>query len=140
MSDFMQQPLAAAAQLAPPWLAPVLEQGRERWRGSTLPTRKTEDWKYNNLQALQQRFVAVDRNAAPKLGQLDYPDLPGSTLVFADGLYRAELSRLALPAGARLLRFAEADANTAVAIAERLGSAVQAGRHHFAALNDATLA
>ncbi|TXS94148.1 Fe-S cluster assembly protein SufD [Parahaliea maris] len=140
MSDFMQQPLAAAAKLAPVWLAAVQERGREQWQATTLPTRKTEAWKYNNLQALQQRFTAVDREAAPRLGKLNYPQLAGSTLVFADGQFREELSRVELPAGARLVRFSEADEAAAETIASQLGSAVNTANHRFAALNDATIA
>ncbi|GAB3288278.1 Fe-S cluster assembly protein SufD [Parahaliea aestuarii] len=139
MSDFMQQPLTAAAETAPPWLAQVLERGREQWRASSLPNRKTEAWKYNNLQALQQSFTAVDRHAAPRLGNISYPELPGSTLVFADGLYREELSHIDLPAGARLQRFSEADEATASQITNLLGTAVNQARHRFAALNEATL-
>ncbi|WP_116366904.1 Fe-S cluster assembly protein SufD [Parahaliea mediterranea] len=139
MTDFMQQPLTVAAETAPAWLAQVLERGRQQWRDSALPNRKTEAWKYNNLQALQQPFVAVDRHAAPQLGNIRYPQLPGSTLVFADGLYREELSKIDLPAGARLLRFSEADEASAAHIAERLGSAINRSQHRFAALNEATL-
>ncbi|MBN7796570.1 Fe-S cluster assembly protein SufD [Parahaliea mediterranea] len=140
MSDFMQQPQEAAAKTAPPWLADIHARGQAVWQGSPMPTRKTEDWKYTNLQPLQQKFIAPLSGSAPQLSNVSYPDLPGSLLVFTDGGYREDLSRLELPEGARLLRFAEADSDQAEAIREHLGRAVNTGRHLFASLNEATLA
>ena len=46
MTDFMRQPLDSAAASAPPWLQDFLRAGRRRWEACSLPTRKTEQWKY----------------------------------------------------------------------------------------------
>ncbi len=140
MSDFMRQPLQAAADAAPSWLADIHARGHAAWRDTAMPTRKTEAWKYNDLGPLQQRFAVPRAGSTPKLADVAYPDLAGCTLVFADGVYREELSRNTLPEGARLVRFAEADEATAQFILERLGTAVNHARHIFAPLNDATLA
>jgi len=140
MGDFMQQPLQAAARAAPGWLAETLDRGQALWRDTRLPTRKTEAWKYNNLEALQRQFSAPDTGAAPALTNIDYPDPGGPTLVFSDGIFCPQLSRLDLPAGVELVRFADADDTQAQTIGARLGSAVHGERHLFAPLNDATLA
>jgi len=140
MSDFMQQPLDAAASLAPAWLADIHARGKAVWQDTPMPTRKTEAWKYTNLRPLQQRFFAPDQGNTPQISGIHYPQLGGTTLVFADGIYREELSTIELPDGARLLRFADADATQADAIRERLGQAIVSKQHLFAALNDATLA
>jgi len=140
MNDFMQQALAAAARSAPPWLEPLQAQGREAWSKTSLPTRKTEAWKYTSLQALQKTFSAAPTQAAGSpLGDVPLPKLTGPTLVFTDGHYRSDLSTTELPAGLRLVRFADATSDQAERIAAALGSAILPGRHVFAPLNDATL-
>ena len=37
-----------------PWLAAQREAARAQWLGASLPTRKTESWKYTSLEALNQ--------------------------------------------------------------------------------------
>jgi len=140
MTDFMQQPLREAARTAPGWLAGTLNRGQAAWRETRLPTRKTEAWKYNDLGVLQRTFSAPTPGRAPALEDVDYPRLDGPTLVFTDGVFCPELSRLELPGGVQLVRFADAGAEQAQAIVERLGTAVHHSRHLFAPLNDATLA
>ncbi len=139
MSDFMQQPLDQAAAAAPDWLANIHQRGRAAWQGRALPTRKTEAWKYNNLQALQQRFQAPANDAQVQLSELDYPELAGNQLVFVDGIYRAALSRVELPPGATLVRFAAADSEQAALISQHLGSVTPDKPSHFAPLSDALL-
>lgn len=141
MSDFMQQPIREAPQLAPAWLRPLQQRGREAWQQTQLPTRKTEAWKYTSLQALQQRFAVADRDSASTdVSDIDFPQLGGPTLVFTDGHYSPALSSRELPDGVSLLRFAEADETQAERIRQLLGSAVAGGRHVFVPLNEATLA
>ena len=141
MADFMQRALAEAPTTAPVWLQDIQSRGRETWKGTQLPTRKTEAWKYTNLQALQQSFVIPGRDACrADVSDIKLPQLGGPTLVFTDGVYRAELSATALPAGLTLVRFADADAVQAEQIRAALGSALLPGRHVFAPLNEATLA
>lgn len=140
MSDFMLEPLREASSRAPDWLAGIRSRGLALWEQTPMPTRKTEAWKYNSLKPLQQTFKAPRGGDLPALPADQYPQLDGSTLVFVDGIYREALSRVDLPDGARLSRFAEADEATAERIAQRLGTAVHHGRHVFAPLNDATLA
>jgi len=141
MSDFMQQLIRQAPELAPAWLHPLQERGRTAWRQMPFPTRKTEAWKYTSLQALQQRFVAADEDSgSTDVSDIAYPQLGGPTLVFTDGHYSPALSSRELPAGVSLLRFAEADDAQAARIRDLLGTAIVDKRHVFVPLNEATLA
>lgn len=141
MADFMQRALAEASSVAPLWLRDIQARGRDAWKDTRLPTRKTEAWKYTSLQALQQTFTVPGRNAAKAdVSDINLPQTGGPTLVFTDGMYRAELSSTTLPDGLSLVRFADADAAQAEQISATLGSALLPGRHVFAPLNDATLA
>ena len=141
MTDLMQRVLTATRHSAPGWLAERQALGREAWHASELPTRKTEAWKYTSIHALNRDFAAAEPSAAGKaeLG-LDYPSLGGCRLIFVDGFLREDLSHMALPAGAQLLRFPEADEKQAATIRKHLGSVVNNEQHLFARLNDATLA
>ena len=134
MSDIIQGLLVASE--APHWLAKLREQGRVRWSASEQPTRKTEDWKYTSLRPLQREFAG----AIPETVAIDeLPDLGGIRLVFVNGYLQGNLHDLQLPAGVRLLRFADADEDQAERIQAQLGSAVRTEKHLFANLNDATL-
>ncbi|EED35447.1 FeS assembly protein SufD [Luminiphilus syltensis NOR5-1B] len=132
--------MLSRAEGAPAWLSDVQARGRAVWDKTPMPTRRTEAWKYNNLKPLQTTFSAATGPASVSLPAASYPELAGTTLVFIDGLYREDLSQVSLPEGARLVRFADADAPDSTAILERLGTAVNHDRHLFAPLNDATLA
>ncbi|MDO8861288.1 Fe-S cluster assembly protein SufD [Haliea sp. E1-2-M8] len=137
----MQRPLAQASSAAPAWLQDIQSRGRDAWKDTRLPTRKTEAWKYTSLQPLQQSFAVPGRDAAKAdVSAINLPQLGGPTLVFTDGVYRAELSSTVLPSGLTLVRFADADAAQAEQIRTALGSALLPGRHVFAPLNEATLA
>jgi Fe-S cluster assembly protein SufD len=141
MTDFMQQPLDSAAASAPPWLQDLLRDGRQRWQGSDLPTRKTESWKYTSLQGLRKTFAPAEASAVdPADLAIELPDLAGYRLVFVNGHHREELSSGSLPEGVQLVRFADADAAQAQRIRSLLGSAVGNASHLFTALNDAALA
>jgi len=141
MTSLMSRVLDAASDAAPEWLQQRQVNGRAAWAGCELPTRKTEAWKYTSLHTLNRDFEAAEPSAATKeeLG-FDYPDLGGARLVFVDGFLREDLSRMELPAGIELLRFADANAAQAEQIQAHLGSVVDTSRHLFANLNDAALA
>jgi Fe-S cluster assembly protein SufD len=141
MTNLMSRVLDAATEATPQWLQDRQASGRAAWKASELPTRKTEAWKYTSLHTLNREFEVAEPSAATKeeLG-FDYPDLGGAKLVFVDGFLREDLSQMALPAGATLLRFADASPDQAAVIAARLGSAVDTAKHLFAKLSDAALA
>lgn len=140
MTDFMRQSLDSAAASAPPWLRDYLRAGRARWESSTLPTRKTEQWKYTGLQALQAAYAPASEGAVllAEAG-VDLPAFGGYRLVFVNGRYCAEHSDGVLPQGVSLVRFADADNTQAALIRRHLGGAVGREELLFTALNDAAL-
>ena len=141
MTNFMRQPLDTAAASAPPWLRDYLRAGRARWEGSALPTRKTEQWKYTGLQALQAAYAPASGGAMVLADAgVELPRFGGFRLVFINGYFSAEHSDSALPEGVSLVRFADADDAQAATIRQHLGGAVGREQPLFTALNDAALA
>ena len=140
MSDFIHGLLPGGGAEAPSFLHERRDNGLSRWQSSTMPTRKTEAWKYTSLHSLNREFSAAEPNQASldELGTT-IPEFGGNRLVFIDGHLRQDLSTLDLPAGCELLRFADASESQAELIAEHLGSAVNNEQHMFANLNDASL-
>jgi Fe-S cluster assembly protein SufD len=136
----MHQTLAAAAPDAPEWLVPQREMARRAWDATSLPTRKTEQWKYTSIAALEHDFGSgrpVELSAASVAPLL--PELDALRLVFVNGHFAPSLSSGELPAGLSVVRFADADAAQAARIREHLGSALPESGHPFATLNGAAL-
>jgi Fe-S cluster assembly protein SufD len=141
MTDFMRRSLDSAAASAPPWLQDYLRGGRLRWEGASLPTRKTEQWKYTSLQALQQTYAPASEGAMVLADAgVELPGFGGFRLVFVNGHYAPEYSAGTLPKGVSLVRFADADSKQAARIRSHLGVAVGREQPLFTALNDAALA
>lgn len=140
MPDLMNSMLDAASANAPNWLQERQSVGRKFWAEAELPTRKTEAWKYTSLHALNRSFDSAEPSAASKadLG-FEYPSFGSCKLVFVDGYLREDLSRMDIPAGVQLVRFADADEAQTELIQRNLGSVVDSSRHLFANLNDAAL-
>ena len=103
MSDFIAQ----AAQFAAvnlgddnntPWLPGVNRAGLERWSSLTFPSRKTEDWKYTPLKALEgaNYFSFAEPQSKDENDELmalcHIPALDGLNIVFVNGYFCAELS------------------------------------------------
>ena len=140
MLDLMDPILDAASANAPQWLQERQSAGRKVWTEAEFPTRKTEAWKYTSLYALNRSFDSAEPSAASKaeLG-FEYPYFGGCTLVFVDGHLREDLSRIDIPAGVQLVRFADANEAQTELIQMHLGSVVDSSQHLFANLSDAAL-
>jgi Fe-S cluster assembly protein SufD len=89
------------------WLDTVRRENLEAFVAAGLPDTRSEAWKYTALRALGQRRFALGDPAAtahvvdPHV--LALPGVDGPRLVFVNGVFRADLSRLeALPAGLTL--------------------------------------
>ncbi len=99
---FLGAPLVAAG--GPDWLRDLRNQAAHRFAATGLPTQRLEAWKYTDLRGLGKLTFAhadgiVDTRAAKSL----LLDIDGPRLVFVDGRFSAELSRLdTLPAGVEL--------------------------------------
>jgi Fe-S cluster assembly protein SufD len=116
MNAFVRSQLEAAAALegaAPPWLAALRREAREAFARAGLPGPRDEPWKYTALRALSSRTPRVgDPDAASRAvdsAAIALPGLDGPRLVFVNGGFRRDLSRLeALPEGVRLGPLADA--------------------------------
>lgn len=146
MADFIQDALERGPEQAPPWLSPWHKEGRASWRGLSFPTRKTEQWKYTSLRALEQgAYLGQPQKLATGVEEslretFDIAGLNGCALVFVNGQYSQTLSDAAVPEGVELVRFSQADADQVEHIKSHLGSVAKRDQHMFAALNDTWLA
>jgi len=143
MSDFVQQAVQLAPSAMPGWLTDQAKISRDFWSKATLPTRKTEAWKYTRLRLLETGDYlnpAEPVTADESLIQSCLIDsLDVYKLVFIDGQFQQALSDSNLPKSVELIRFAEANKEQAESINQHLGSLVDKQSHLFSALNDAWL-
>jgi Fe-S cluster assembly protein SufD len=89
------------------WLDAARRENLEAFIAAGLPDTRAEAWKYTALRALGQRRFALGDPAAAghriDARALTLPGIDGPRLVFINGVFRADLSRLeALPAGLTL--------------------------------------
>jgi Fe-S cluster assembly protein SufD len=98
------------------WLDAARRENLEAFIAAGLPDTRAEAWKYTALRALgQRRFAhgdpgALTRSVAAK--ELALPGVDGPRLVFVNGVFRADLSRLeTLPAGLVLQPLSQVLAN-----------------------------
>ncbi|AIF47361.1 Fe-S cluster assembly protein SufD [Dyella japonica] len=111
-TPFVDSLLEAAAQARLPgsgigWLDAARRENLEAFAEGGLPDTRMEAWKYTALRALgQRRFASVDAQAATLAVDVDgfaLPGMEGPTLVFVNGVFRRELSRIdQLPSGLSL--------------------------------------
>ena len=123
-----------------PWLEDFKASGRAIWDSTSLPTRKTEAWKYTSVRALERGGFAVpaandDRPVEDLADRYRIAGLDAATLVFVNGHYSSTLSDLSLPDGIEVVRFSDATADESAVIKQHLGTVVDAKSHLFAALN-----
>ncbi|WP_372780749.1 Fe-S cluster assembly protein SufD [Litorivivens sp.] len=141
MTAFTQQ----AADLTPAgldWLADFNKRGRDRWKVTPFPTRKTESWKYTSLQALADgSYLRWSQARGAELSeQVDAIEgLDACALVFVNGVFAENLSCNKLPESVEIVRFSQANAKQQKVILAKLGSIADSEKHLFAALNDSWL-
>lgn len=95
------------------WLDQARHENREAFLAAGLPDTRVEAWKYTALRALaQRRFAVGDAQAQTRVidpALLALRGLDGPTLVFVNGVFRADLSALdVLPAGVSLAPLSQA--------------------------------
>ncbi len=128
------------------WLGTVRARALERFADLGFPTRRVEQWKFTDLRPLSRTAFAPAPRRANGIARDDVaayePDgLECHLMVFVDGYFRADLSRVGgLPAGARLTSLAEAlDAEPGL-LEEHFAGAGGDGEQPFVALNTAFMA
>lgn len=146
-TPFVDSLLEAAAQARLPgsgigWLDAARRENLEAFAQGGLPDTRMEAWKYTALRALgQRRFAPVDAQAATRAVDVDgfaLPGIEGPTLVFVNGVFRKELSRVdQLPAGLSLQPLSQALQGDAEPLRFALSRHYREGGDVFARLNAA---
>ncbi|WP_114239099.1 Fe-S cluster assembly protein SufD [Dyella sp. C9] len=146
-TPFVDSLLEAAAQAQLPgsglgWLDAARRENLDAFAAAGLPDTRMEAWKYTALRALgQRRFAPGDAQAGMRAVDIDafsLPGIDGPTLVFVNGVFRADLSRIdALPAGLGLLPLSQALRGDAEPLRFALSRHYREGGDVFARLNAA---
>ena len=91
-----------AASRGPAWLADARRAAADALAREGLPGARNEAWKYTSLRTLEQSRPVRDAEAATRPVDAALFALPidASRLVFVNGTYRADLSKVATIAGA----------------------------------------
>ncbi|WP_266181113.1 Fe-S cluster assembly protein SufD [Dyella humicola] len=144
---FVESLLEAAAQARLPgsnigWLDAARRENLQAFAAAGLPDTRMEAWKYTALRALgQRRFAPGDALAATRdidPAALALPGMDGPALVFVNGVFRADLSRIhALPAGLSLQPLSQALQGDAEPLRFALSRHYREGGDVFARLNAA---
>ena len=143
MAEQFQTQLLALADAGerPAFLADLNSQGREAFAKASLPTRKTENWKYTSLYNLSQiEFAAAANNSLnAELEQAaTIPGFEAARLVFINGVLNEQLSdALALD---EVTVFSQANAEQQALIQSKLGTVLAQQHktgHLFNDLNNA---
>lgn len=141
-SNYLQQALALAGQQAdiPAWLADLRQQGEQLANAHSWPTRKTENWKYTNLNALNRQAFATQADSTDNTEALsqyyNIADLNAHQLVFVNGQFSEQLSSDGAPDNVELVRFSQANEEQQQLIKQHLGQITVNDQHVFGALND----
>ncbi len=131
------QPTLPASPLSA--LNALRAEALDRVSALTVPTIRDEDWRFTDLSPLtRQTFQPVRERALREPLDTARFDLPeaGSRLVFVDGIYAPELSRIA-PNGAIVANLAHAHAAQGEIVARHLGRYAGFRDNVFVALNTA---
>lgn len=148
-SNTMSTLLPAPASSAPAWLASRAKAGADSFAASGLPGRRSESWKYTNLEAFGEIAFGEAKTCAFTRQQAEaffIPGLDAVNLVFVNGAFRPELSdsTAALGAGIVCCELSQAIAKHGALVEPHLGrlSAPALAREGeaFTALNCAALA
>jgi len=146
-TPFVESLLEAAAQAQLPgsgigWLDAARRENLDAFEAGGLPDSRMEAWKYTALRALgQRRFAAGDAQASARAVEMDgfaLPGIEGPSLIFVNGVFRSELSRLDnLPAGLSLQPLSQALQGNAEPLRFALSRHYREGGDVFARLNAA---
>jgi len=125
----------------PPWLAEARLRALARFRTVGLPTTALEDWRSTSLAALaglRLEAPRADEGQAAEALLARAGAWNGPQLVFVNGRWRSDLSRVAgLPAGTVLASLAEVLREQPDLCHPHLGRLARADRHPLAAASEA---
>ena len=108
----------------------------------SFPTQKDEEWKYTNISSLlKHNFLPAKSKeivSSEIINQFLFDRLEHSLLVFVNGIYSPELSRITdLPKGVQVGSIAEAIKNNNPLIKKHLGNYSKAENYFFTTLSSA---
>jgi Fe-S cluster assembly protein SufD len=134
----------AGASRQPSWLFPLRKAGIACFAELGFPTLRHEDWRFTNVAPIAKLpfkpvFDATrDGLTNDSLVQFPFAKLPGTRLVFINGIYSADLSTVpAQPDGIKAGNLAAALTSDSALIEKHLGRYVRTEDNAFAALNNA---
>jgi len=136
---------AAGMRAAPNWLAAGRQQAAERVLAQTVPTGKSEEWRYTGLRSLiDQGFIQVDELVTAltpdDIEDVLIPGLDAHRAVLVNGRYSEALSDLGkLPRGARIGSLGGLLESDPDRLQGLLTQIADADNHLFAALNTASM-
>lgn len=127
------------------WLDAARRENFDAFVAGGLPDTRVEAWKYTALRALgQRRFALGDAQATTRAidgAAFALPGVNGPALVFVNGVFRADLSRIdALPEGLSLAPLSQALQADAEPLRFALSRHYREGGDAFARLNAALAA
>ena len=147
MSEFIQQQLQHVDALErSTWLQQATDGSRDVFANASVPTRKTELWKYTPVRALTEGVYAQAAQTFSAAGLNEYATIPalGShRLVFVNGRLSQELS--SHEALAQVTLFSQADEQQQQLIRQHLDGVMRGTQRHWlnelnsAATNDGVL-
>jgi Fe-S cluster assembly protein SufD len=125
-----------ANETDPEWLLRIRRDAAAWFHDHGLPTRKDEDWRYTRLEPIT---TVPFRPAVPgnwPVSDVAATDLGGPRLVFVNGHFRADRSRLAgVPSGARVTNLATAIAEDGDRVRSAFTGAARPEAQAFEELN-----
>lgn len=128
------------------WLRALRRDAVARFDQLGFPTTRNEEWKYTDIAPIVRAgFTPAPRDLAgadgAQLSRYWFENLPGHKLVFVNGCFSAERSRLgALPKGATVASLAEALIRQPQVLEVHFGRIAGESAHAFTALNTALAA
>lgn len=128
----------------PGWLAPLRAAGLAAFTELGFPTLRDEDWRFTNVAPIadlpfqRARPAAINGTESKIVDEAPFSSLPGSRLVFVNGFFAPNLSRLSTyPDGVRIESLAAALERDAALVEKHLGKHARTADNAFAALNQA---
>ena len=128
---------------APHWLRTLRTEAAARFTELGFPSRNHEEWRSTNIAPIAETLF--ERGAgqldAETLAALPFTDLPGHLVVFVDGVFALELSRIGtLPSGVTVGSLADVLRENPAAVEPYIAKFAAFDNAAFAALNTAFLA
>lgn len=124
------------------WLRDLRELGMESFNKLGWPTLKHEEWRFTDVRPIANTPFALPRESgvvsAAELDTIGFGGISKVRLVFVDGKYRADLSRLAaLPPSVQAVSLVEAIASGDPTLRHHLDHVAHTEQDPFDALNTA---